>query len=346
MCLPFTEGEVDLIGALNKPYARKNTATSEFRPFFDTRLSGSEILKSFALPFRYWKSLILCGFLFVFLTLGVSTALLGEASAFAISGLCSLVGFTLAFGILWKVASVVKEHRGKGTFLPTLIHAKSSFGRPIRAGVLVLCVTFGPFAALLAGSGIYAWFQFSDSVRLVESKMRTSEEETARLLSVDEQKRIRDGFENRLVQKREALLNSVLGRERSNESPAFSIAVQSFMRLSVIFLLPVGLAFMFGLITFPGACALGVDSEEPKHILNPLSVFRMLKRTGFDYFKILFISIVAFVVSVAGSVGIVTGLNAVDIPVLAFAVAIAFVGAFAIYFWIVFSRLLATAVYS
>ena len=347
MCLPYTEGEsVDLIGALNKPYARKNANTSGPRPFFDTRLSGGEIVGALVFPFRHWKSSLLSGLLFVFLTLGISLALLGEISALTISVACSLVAFTFMFGILWKVSDVIKDHRGKGNFLPRLIHLKASFWRPFRAGILVLCVTFGPFAALFIGSSLYAWFQFSDSVQLVESEMRSSEEQTARFLSIDEQKRLRDGFENRLARKREDLLNSVLGRERSDENPALSIAMKSFMRLSVIFLLPVGLALIFGLVTFPAACSSAIESEEFKQILNPLHVFRMLKRMGFDYFKLLFISITATVVSAAGSAGIMAGLTSADMPIPAFVASIAFIGAFAMYFWVVFSRLLATTTHS
>jgi TRAP-type C4-dicarboxylate transport system permease small subunit len=41
-----------------------------------------------------------------------------------------------------------------------------------------------------------------------------------------------------------------------------------------------------------------------------------------------------------------SGLNAVDMPILAFVLSITFVGMFTIYFWIVFSRLLATTTHS
>jgi hypothetical protein len=346
MCLPYTESEVGLIGALNKPYARKNTNTSGPRPFFDTRLSIGEILQALVFPFRHWKSSLLGGALLIFLTLGISLALLGEISTLAISAACSLVELTFLFGVLWKVSDSIKEGRAKANFLPKLVHLKASFGRPFRAAVLVLCATFGPFATLFIGSSVYAWFQFSGSVRQVESEMRSTEERTARFLSFEQQKRERESFEYRLDQKRENLLNSVLGRERSDENPTLSIAVKSFMRLSVIFLLPVGLTLMFGLITFPAACSSALVSEGSKQILNPLRVLRALKQMGFDYFKLLFISIAATVIAVMGSTAIMAGVSSADMPILAFAASIAFVGTFTMYFWVVFSRLLATTTHS
>ncbi|HYJ92003.1 MAG TPA: hypothetical protein VEV84_11885 [Pyrinomonadaceae bacterium] len=350
MCLPFNDGDqADRThGALNKPYARKAAETAENRPFFDTRLPFREFLAAAKLPFRQWRLSLLLGFLFAILTLGCATALIGNLSSVASTTVSFSCLFALLFIVLTKVSENVQTNQANGRFLPELKTEglKKALLKPFRLGMLVLITAYGPFAVLITASGAYAWIQFADSVDLVEKEMRSTEERTARVLSFEEAKKENARFEQRLSHEREELLNSVLGRDSSSDNTVISKAVRSLMRLSVLFLLPTGIAFIFGLITFPAGCANALEAESAKQIFNPIATLKIFRRMGFDYFKIFFVSILAFVIAVAGGGLILLSSSSPEWIAVGFVAALTFAGCFAAYFWTVFSRLLVTTLHT
>ena len=161
-------------------------------------------------------------------------------------------------------------------------------------------------------------------------------------MSVNELRNEKERFEKRVVSEREVVLNSLLGREHSFENPAITAAVSSFMRLSVIFLLPVGLTLILGLTLFPAACGNTLAPETVKQMTNPFAVLRVFRRLGFDYFKILMFCMTAAAFAVIVVAAVILAGNSLDMPLLTAVATFAFLGTFTSYFWSVFSRLLST----
>ena len=182
MCLPFSEFEqVDRIhGALNKPYARKNANSGEFRTFFDTRLPADEILRSLVWPIHH------------ILDLAISSPVYAAAPVryrpfftrrgfIARGGNACLGNFHRVFvrDFLQNFRPLFLRQSGPQGFLPRLDLA--SLKRSAQVATMVVVVSFGPFLTVMAASGIYAWYQFSGRAQLLETEMRSTEERTSRL---------------------------------------------------------------------------------------------------------------------------------------------------------------------
>src|SRR5436190_6070642 len=343
MCLPFTdiENADNIHGALNKPYARK-ALQAEGASFFDSRLGRKEILDALTLPFRHWKDLLLCSVFFSFLVFGIGLTALGDISAIAASVSCCLIATALMSTIFWKVSQNIRNGNTSATFFVPLRpkQFRTDFWRPFKLGLAALCVTFGVFAVLVVSAGLYAWYQFSSSVDLVESEMRSTQERTVRVLSIESLTDEKAEFEKTLGQSRENLINSVLGREYSVENPTISKMTRSFMRLSVTFMMPLGFAFLFGMVMFPAACANAAYSGSIKRTMNPLAVLGSMKQSVFDYLKVLFISTIALSITAGSAFGVYNAAAVYALALVALLGSVVVIGTIWFYFWVVFARLI------
>ena len=352
MCAPYIEGEEILAtrGAINKPYARRKyealqSETETESTETDTGLRFRDLFEAVKVPFRFPADFILCAFVTAFLLLGQSLFVLGEITALVVAVGCALLLCALFFATLSKIYGDFAQDKPDASFRSRLSASTFSkdFVQPFLLGIAAFIVAFGAFFVLTAGAGVYAWWQFSDSVEAVESAMRESQAKLDATVKDSQLRGRRADIEESIEQSREKLINSVLGRQYAVDNPNVSRIVKSFMRLSLAFLMPIAFAFVFGIVFFPAACATAVSTGSFKKTIKPLAVFKTMRKFGFDYIKLLLILQLSVIVSAAAAVGAYMGFSRFELPLAGFIAAIAVAALVFFFIWLVFSRLLVAA---
>jgi hypothetical protein len=146
-------------------------------------------------------------------------------------------------------------------------------------------------------------------------------------------------------QSRQSQLESVVGKSPETERKDFDKIAANLLRLSMIFSIPIFLAFLWGVFYFPAACAVAGYTRSFVAVLNPMIGLDTIKRLGFNYAKILamFFLIGVLSMSVSFVLGIVFA--PFDLPRMG-NLPVKIVGSFfTFYFSIVFSVVLGYALY-
>jgi hypothetical protein len=113
------------------------------------------------------------------------------------------------------------------------------------------------------------------------------------------------------------------------------------MRLSVIYLLPIGAAFLFGISLFPAACVNSISSESFVDRWNPVRALRLVRVAGFEYVKILLIAIIFTLLATTTAALVEQAIELTGSTAAAAVACIGVLGALFAYFWTIFSRLMA-----
>jgi hypothetical protein len=336
MCLPYTKvEELDQIhGALNRPYARKISASADTSET-DSRLTFPEILAALRQPFARPFSLV--GYVVALAVSSViaAAALMAEVTYAAIS----IASMLIMAALMLRTAESAFEE----ATLNVRHHGQLSRGlSAIRNCVISIVSGFGPFIVLITAAMVFAWFQFSGSVDLAQSQMTSAQNEVTKFVSEnDRSAQNRERFNTAIEARRENLVNSFFGSTNGNTS-VFTMA-QSLLRLSVFFLLPIGAAFLIGVVLFPAVCINTLDAENMFDRVNPVRVFKKIRAAGYEYVKLLSIGIVFSVLLILVSVLIEQATELSGSIAAAFIVCVSVTGALFAYVWIVFSRLLILA---
>ncbi len=117
------------------------------------------------------------------------------------------------------------------------------------------------------------------------------------------------------------------------------------MRLSLSFSIPIFLAFLWGIFYFPAACAVAAYTRSFTATLNPLIGFDTIKRLGFDYAKILGMSLILGIFAVVLNSILGNIFAPLDLPQIGNLAVKAFDGILYFYFFIVFSVVLGFVIY-
>ncbi|MGB7203341.1 MAG: hypothetical protein WBD16_13920 [Pyrinomonadaceae bacterium] len=146
-------------------------------------------------------------------------------------------------------------------------------------------------------------------------------------------------------QHRKAQLESVVGKTPETVAKEREAMISKILGYGVMFLLLGGVFLLWGLFYFPAACAVAGYTRSFGATLNPFVGLDTIKRLGFDYVKILFMSLL--IIIVAGIIG-----GVVSAALIAFDMSgvgnlpAKFIGSlFGFYFSVVFSCVLGFAMY-
>jgi hypothetical protein len=146
-------------------------------------------------------------------------------------------------------------------------------------------------------------------------------------------------------QHRKAQLESAVGKTPETVAKERAELIKKILNYGPIFLLIGGICLLWGLFYFPAACAVAGYTRSFGATLNPFVGLDTIKRLGFDYVKILFMSLL--IVIAAGFIGGVVSavLSAFDMPGVG-NVPAKFIGSlFGFYFSVVFSCVIGFALY-
>ena len=146
-------------------------------------------------------------------------------------------------------------------------------------------------------------------------------------------------------QHRKSQLESVVGKTPETVAKEREAMISKILGYGAIFLILGGVFLLWGLFYFPAACAVAGYTRSFGATLNPAVGLDTIKRLGFDYVKILFMSLL--IVIAAGFIGgvVSAALIAFDMPGVGNLPA-KFIGSlFGFYFSVVFSCVLGFAMY-
>jgi hypothetical protein len=265
----------------------------------DNGLTFTDFVNSSKALIQQRLSILMLGSTFGLLCCAALSALTAEPSGLAVGGLAILVFGLSTIRILERSLENITFQKEFSNGDATAEKAGIRTFRTLKRTIATLISSFGLFILLTSSAGAYAWTQFSSSLALTESQMLSAEMHVTKFIPVSKLKGERERFANAVAERRSQLLNSFLGRSSDAGDPTIVRLAQSFVRLSVVFLVPVGFTLLFGLYVFP-ACAVNAYRESSfVRSISPVRILRTMRECGFDYFKLLTFSAVSGVVVTA-----------------------------------------------
>ncbi len=338
----------------------------------------ADFAKSLAYPFKFKASLIFGAIFFTVFWLGQSVWIFG--GFMMVSALfCAMLANTLTFGILANTVENFSQGKIASDFMPRFddFSAWDDVIHPFLLSIGVYVVSFGLLAALLVG----ATWNAVDSLKEIDkgkdkivsavlpvppndlSLVKQSEQVSQLTEQFKKQNKFKDGNmpdENAIVQSQSNIANEAVVYEKlqnqikqAQTEPQETAANNDYlsempgnvMRLSLAFSIPIFLAFLWGIFYFPAACAVAGCTRSFTATLNPLIGFDTIKRLGFEYAKILGVSLILGVFAVVLNSVLGNLFAPLNLPQLGNLAVKAFDGLLYFYFFIVFSVVLSFVVY-
>lgn len=299
---------------------------------------------------------------------GVGLAVFGGTVFVSAAAIFALSSIMLTFCVLAKIVENFSQKKFTQNFLPKLnkYNVWEDIIHPSFLSFAVYFISFGLFVAIATGAGFYTWHKFSSELENVEAGMRqtnsrfntvinkmqseneiadskqnaqsTADKNIARTNSPDLEKMIETSKENNF--------QSIFGANYLGDNQEIKKGIQSFMRISVPFHLPIFFAFIFGLAYFPAASSIAGSTRSFRKTINPIFALKTIKNFGLDYFKILILSLIFVVISLTITVGCYLFLLNYGFKLAGILSAITLGSVAAFYFWIVFSYFLGMAVFN
>jgi hypothetical protein len=140
-------------------------------------------------------------------------------------------------------------------------------------------------------------------------------------------------------------IDRVFGSNYLGDMTQLEKTVKSSLRLSVYFQMPVCFAFIFGALFFPAVCLIAASTRSAGKTINLLQSLKIIKKLGFDYVKILMLSLVFLTVSLAVAVGAYLTLSYFDLAFGAILSGLTAGSLSIFYFWLVFSQIIGISLF-
>lgn len=336
-------------------YEYKNEKPAPETPNYEvvyTKLTFRDFINALIYPLRFPVALIVGGILFSVLVFGQMVTLFkGGESLFAAAVGITVVIMMLKFSVLFKCfENLSRKNFQRHSYMP---HIKKfgvieDFVVPFFTGLHSCVVSFGLFIILVFAAGIYAWANFSGNVETTEAEVRQMEQRVNSVINAgksDPKQRQKREIEIKamLENVRSNLIESVFGKNHLADNNQLERLINSVMRLTIWFQMPMSLALMIGVLFFPAVCLSAGENRFLSLRKSFISGFKMMKTIGFDYIKILLMCFILLLISVLSIYLLNLLFSKLELPVAGTLSAIA-VGSFLIfYFWVAFSSILSTA---
>ena len=353
----------------SKPIRVSDNAAAE-------KFGFADFAKSLAYPFKFKASLIFGAIFFTVFWLGQSVWIFG--GFMLVSAIfCQMLANTLTFGVLANTFENFAQGKITSDFMPRFddFSAWDDVIHPFLLSIGVYLISFGLLAVLLIGATWYAVSSLTEidkgKDKIVSSVLPVPPDDlslikqSAQVRQLTEQIKKQNKFKDGNMPDENAIIQSQSGN--SNEAATFenlqnqikqaqtepqetannnlSEMPENVMRLSLIFSIPIFLAFLWGVFYFPAACAVAAYTRSFTATLNPLIGFDTIKRLGFDYAKILSVSLILGVFAIVLNSVLGTVFAPLDLPQIGNLAVKVFDGILYFYFSIVFSVVLGFVIY-
>lgn len=286
MCVSFVESEkVDFraSGALNKPYARKVLAEASVQQA-DGTLGIRDLVHAarYALSPRIESVVYIA--LFIFLFFGVSLLFIGGT-------VVSLVALFSTLGLATLMLRISRKARAHADPLSAerLSDDKQIVAYAVKdftLGVIVNLTSFGIFFLVISMAAAYAWYRVSTTLDVTDAAIRIEQKELDATLQANGMKTGPRSIDQKINETRNQIITSTFGKGVISEEHELDKLVKSIMRLSIFLLMPIFIAFLFGLVYYPAAIGLALRNLSVRETLNFRQGLRLIRIMGFEYVKI------------------------------------------------------------
>lgn len=311
--------------------------------------------KAIIYPFKFKLSLFFGAILFMVFTLGQTAA--GSGSFMMIGPV--LMCFMLANMITFSVLANTVENFSQGKTTEDFMSTFDDFSlwmdviQPFFLSIGAFLVSFGLMFILIFASILLMWSSVKDSVKKesdvrMEQVKRQKEE-----LRKAKQPSIMDSDRDRAYQADLENMNKQVGiqnlRSLGMSDPEADLSFTQTMAIAFrtigFFIIPIILAFLWGLFYYPVACAVAGYSRSFSATVNPSIGWETIKLLGADYAKI--VGMTLFLSLIVGLVELVLHfvLSAFDLPGMGNLPAIVLGSIVKFYFSVVFAVILGYALY-
>ena len=144
---------------------------------------------------------------------------------------------------------------------------------------------------------------------------------------------------------RKAQTEAMIGKAPDEEKAQYTRMARELAGKAALFMIPIALAFLWGIFYFPAACAVAGYTRSFSATLNPFVGLDTIRRLGFSYVKILLMCLLILILSFAASVVLAMIFSPFDLPRMGNIPAKIVESFIGFYFSIVFSCMLGFALY-
>jgi hypothetical protein len=316
-----------------------------------TKLKFSDFINAMVYPLRFPLALTIGGILFSVLVFGqIVTLFKGSALLFAATAIASVI-MMLKFGILSKCfENLSQKNHQLHSYMP---HIKKfgvfeDFVIPFITGLQSYLVAFGLFLILASSAGIFAWVSFADDLQRTEIELRQTEQQVNSVIDAGNSgsklsQRRQNEFRKMIDDRRLKKMESVFGTNHLADNGQLERLINSMMRLTLWFQMPICFAFILGVLFFPAVCLSKGENQSFSLKKTFILSFKTMKTIGFDYIKILFMCFILLLFSGLNIYALSWLFSKLEMPAAEIFSAIV-AGSFLIfYFWVAFSSILSTA---
>lgn len=335
-----------VVGSINKPYPRLEMPAEENAKQSEPKLRASDFIESFRHPLRFPLSLTICAVFFAALIVGKAILAVGGTRLLILSAAVSVLSGVLLFSVMFKTIENSVQNKPEANFAARLKRFTfwEDFIHPFLLSIAVVIITFGLFIGISIGAGAYAWFTFADHLENVETEVLSSNNKINSTLNSahpDEKLAVDAGNVREKVKvSLERQSDSFLGGNYLADTTQIEKVFKSFMRLSIYFQMPLFFAFILGFLLFPAVSLVSGSTRSFSKTLNLLQAFNAIKKCGFDYIKIIFLTMIFMAALAAVVYGVYAGFSGANLPLLG-AIGSLIIGSFLFfYLWLVFSNIL------
>ena len=277
-----------------KKYQYQNASTEGF--------GFTDFGRALAYPFKFRSSLIFGAVLFMIFTLGQTASAFGGMFLVASGVFCGALAYGLTFACLSNTLDNFSRGNLEANFMPDFddFELRDDVVHPFFLSIGVYIVSFGLLIVLLVGAFYYAMKSF-EQIETDKQKIVSGVFPNARENSAAEEAEFQK-LEEMSRENRQARLESVAGKNPDAERESYNQMAANLLRLSLIFSIPIFLAFLWGAFYFPAACVVAACTRSFAAVINPLVGLDTIRRMGYIYAKILlmFFALGVFSFAVSG----------------------------------------------
>jgi hypothetical protein len=292
----------------------------------------SDFFEALAYPFRFKTSLFFGGLLFIFFSLGKLATSFGGIYMIVGSLFSYMLANMLIFGILSNTIDSFAHGKIGGDFMPAFedFSVWDDVVHPFLLTIGAYLTAFGPFLIVFA-IGSYLVFSsvasqmdtvkanlettpgtpyynvrdtvdqsqevkgvLSETERINEQRLAAQEQVANSQAPVAAEKNGDDGerIDQFIAENKRKELESVVGKSAETRDRETSAFIAALLKLAAPIMVIGVITFLWGCFYFPAACMVAGYTQSFRETLNPLVGLDTVNRLGFDYAKVLFMSLI------------------------------------------------------
>ena len=313
-----------------------------------TKLTLKDFISATLYPFRFPIGFFVGCCLYALLVMGQITSLFQGGWMLAIAAAIGSVGLMINFGVMFKMfENFTQPGQENRSFMPRI--QKFTFFEdlvnPFIIGFKAYLTSFAIFLLIIVIAGTSAWFIYSGEVQNMEGKMSEAGNRVnlvldSRNADPNKFKAKQDELDKIINKTKLRQLETTFGTNHLAENSGLLILLYSIMRLTLWFQMPICFAFIFGVLFFPAVCLSTSENHYESFAKRYISSFKMIKRIGFDYVKIVFFCGILLMTSFISVYLLNYIFSKIEMPVAGILTAIVTASFLFFYFWLVYSYIL------